>query len=326
MPRKLRVQFPGAIYHLMSRGDRREKIFLDDVDRHDFLKTLAEACQKTDWQVHAYCLMPNHYHLVVETPQPNLVAGMAWLQSTYTIRLNHRHKLFGHVFSGRYKAQLVEGSGNGYLRTACDYVHLNPVRAHLLKPLERLLAYPWSSLGFYLASPKHRPSWIRVDRLLGEHGIVGDTPSGRQEFEHRMEGRRAEESDAEGLKALRRGWCLGGPGFRSQLLAKMEGELGEHHAGDLRRQSAEAKAERIVTEELRRRGWKEADLGKRRKNDPGKLEMAARLRRETTLTIKAIAARVQLGSSKSANTTLHNFMRQAEGDSSRPKLGKKRSR
>jgi putative transposase len=143
MPRKLRIEYPDAMYHVMSRGDRREDIFLDDVDRHDFLKTLAEACQKTGWQVHAYCLMANHYHLVLETPNANLVAGMAWLQSTYTIRLNHRHKLIGHVLSGRYKAQLVEGSGNGYLRTACDYVHLNPVRAHLLRPEERLLAYPW---------------------------------------------------------------------------------------------------------------------------------------------------------------------------------------
>ncbi len=130
----------------MSRGDRREDIFLDEVDRQDFIKTLAEACQKTGWQVHAYCLMRNHYHLVLETPHGNLVAGMAWLQSTYTIRLNHRHKLFGHVFSGRYKAQVVDGSGNGYLRTACDYEHLNPIRAGLLEAEDRLLGYPWSSL------------------------------------------------------------------------------------------------------------------------------------------------------------------------------------
>src|SRR6266849_9218649 len=81
MPRKLRIQYPGAMYHVMSRGDRREKIFLDDIDRQDFIKTLAEACQKTGWQVHAYCLMPNHYHVALETPEPNLVAGMAWLQS-----------------------------------------------------------------------------------------------------------------------------------------------------------------------------------------------------------------------------------------------------
>jgi hypothetical protein len=98
----------------VSRGNRRQDIYLDDADRQDFLKTLAEACQKTDWQVHAYCLMSNHYHLVVETPNPNLVAGIAWLRSTYTIRLNHRHKLIGHVLSGRHKAQLVEGKGSSY--------------------------------------------------------------------------------------------------------------------------------------------------------------------------------------------------------------------
>jgi REP element-mobilizing transposase RayT len=82
MPRKLRIQYPGAMSHVMSRGNRREDIFLDDVDRQDFLKTLAEACQKTGWQVHAYCLMRNHYRLVLETPNANLAPGMAWLQST----------------------------------------------------------------------------------------------------------------------------------------------------------------------------------------------------------------------------------------------------
>ena len=111
----MRVEYPGAIYHVMDRGDRREDIFLDDVDRQEFLKTLAEGSQKAGWQVHAYCLMRNHFHLVLETPDANLVAGMRWFLSAYTIRLNHRQKLFGHVFSGRYKALLVEGSGNGYL-------------------------------------------------------------------------------------------------------------------------------------------------------------------------------------------------------------------
>ena len=313
MPRQLRLQYPGAMYHVMSRGDRREKIFLDDVDRHDFIKTLAEACQKTGWEVHAYCLMPNHYHLVLETPEPNLVAGMAWLQSTYTIRLNHRHRLFGHVFSGRYKAQLVEGSGTGYLRTACDYVHLNPVRARMLAGGERLLSYPWSSYGAYLAAPEHRPGWIRVDRLLGEHGIQKDTAAGRQRFEEMMERRRAEEADPEALKALRRGWCVGSGGFKREMLARMEGSLGEHHAGELRDQVAEAKAERILAEELRRRGWGKKELARRSKSDADKLEIAARLRRETTLSIKAIAARVQLGTSKAANAKLHQHMRRAQG-------------
>src|SRR5512140_67603 len=147
MPRQLRVEYPGAIYHVMSRGDRREDIFLDDVDRQDFLKTLAEACQKTGFQVHAYCLMRNHFHLVVETPNGNLVAGMRWLLSTYTIRFNHRHRLFGHVFSGRYKALMIDG--NGYLRTACDYVHLSPVRAKVVGAQQRQREYPWSSFGCY---------------------------------------------------------------------------------------------------------------------------------------------------------------------------------
>lgn len=170
----------------------------------------------------------------------------------------------------------------------------------MLQPEERLLSYPWSSFGAYLAAPEHRPSWVRVDRLLGEHGIQEDSPAGRGRFEQWMERRRQEETDPESLQALRRGWCLGGEGFRRALLLRMEGQLGEHHAGELHRASAQAKAERIIAQELGRQGWQEADLVARRRNDPAKLELAARLRRETTLTIKAIAARVQLGSSKAA--------------------------
>ena len=142
VPRKPRVEYPGAIYHVMSRGNGRQPIFRGDVDRLDFVKTLAEACEKSGIQAHAYCLMANHFHLVVETPNANLVAGMKWFLSAYTLRYNHRNRLFGHVFSGRYKALVVDGSGDGYLRTVCDYVHLNPVRARLLGPEQRLREYP----------------------------------------------------------------------------------------------------------------------------------------------------------------------------------------
>jgi len=110
MARKLRVEYPGAIYHVMNRGDRREPIFRDDADRKRFLETLDEACVRSGWQVHAYCLMSNHFHLVVETPQPTLVAGMKWFLGTYTGRFNRRHKLFGHLFSGRYKSLIESGT------------------------------------------------------------------------------------------------------------------------------------------------------------------------------------------------------------------------
>src|SRR5438067_1544611 len=168
MARKLRVQYAGAMYHVMNRGDRREDIFCDDNDRRRFLETLDEACQKTSWQIHAFCLMTNHFHVVLETPQANLVAGMKWLLGTYTSRFNRRHKEFGHLFSGRYKALIVDGSGSGYLRTVCDYVHLNPVRAKLLKPEQSLESFAWSSYLHYLKAAKARPFWMRVDRLFGE--------------------------------------------------------------------------------------------------------------------------------------------------------------
>src|SRR6266581_2803079 len=150
VPRKLRIEYPGAMYHVMNRGDRREDIFQDGEDRKRFLSALGEACKKTEWEVHSYCLMRNHFHLVVETPQPNLVLGMKWLLGTYTKRFNIRHKLCGHLFAGRYKALMVDGSGNGYLRTVCDYVHLNPVRAKLLPTDVPLEDYRWSSYPDYL--------------------------------------------------------------------------------------------------------------------------------------------------------------------------------
>lgn len=100
MARKGRVEFAGAVYHVLDRGDRREAIFGDDEDRQTFLRTLGEVCRRTGWQVHAYVLMSNHYHLLLGTPEPNLVVGMKWFQSTYTMRFNRRHRVGGHLFQG----------------------------------------------------------------------------------------------------------------------------------------------------------------------------------------------------------------------------------
>lgn len=298
MARKLRIQYEGAIYHVMSRGDRREDIFHGDEDRQLFLKTLGEACEKTGWQVHAYCLMRNHFHLVVETPRANLVAGMKWFLGTYTARFNRRHKYFGHLFSGRYKSLIVDGSGNGYLRAVCDYVHLNPARAKLLKEGHRLSDYPWSSYPAYLKARSERPKWLRVDRVLGEAGIPKDSPAGRREFGKRMELRRWEEKP-EMWKQLRRGWALGSEEFRKELLEAVTTGNRECVNGDEVRESEEQRAEKMVRTELGRLGWKERDVRNARKGHPAKLKIAKRLRGETAMTWEWISNRLHAGAWRS---------------------------
>jgi putative transposase len=292
--RKLRIQYEGAIYHVMNRGDRREDIFHTDDDRQLFLKTLGEACEKTGWQVHAYCLMRNHFHLVVETPRANLVAGMKWFLGTYTTRFNRRYRYFGHLFSGRFKALLVEGSGNGYLRTVCDYVHLNPARAKLLKQGHQLCDYPWSSYPAYLKSRSLRPKWLRVDRVLGEAGIPKDSPAGRREFRKRMELRRWEDNP-EMWKQIRRGWALGSEEFRRELLEAVTATNGDRVRGDELGESDEQRARRILRAELRKLGWSNQQLQSTPKNDPHKLRMARRLREQTTMTWSWIAAALHAG-------------------------------
>ena len=303
MARKLRVEYAGAIYHVMNRGDRRELIFMDDADRQRFVDTLGEACAKTGWQVHAYVLMPNHFHVVVETPLPNLVAGMKWLLGTYTSRFNRRHKLSGHLFSGRYKSLIVDGSGNGYLKSVGDYVHLNPARAKLVAADVPLKSFAWSSWPAYLLTRSKRPAWLRVDRLLGAWGIP-DSPAGRQRFERALEERRGAE-EGEEFKPIRRGWCLGEEKFREELLTQMSERMGAEHYGEERAATAEALAELIIAEELKRGRWQEADLKTRPKGDPVKVDLAARLRAATTMTVGWIAERLAMGTRGYLNHLLY---------------------
>ncbi len=238
--------------------------------------------------------MANHFHFVVETPQANLVAGMKWFLGTYTSRFNRRHKLCGHLFSGRYKVLIVDGSGNEYLRTVCDYVHLNPVRARLLTDNQPLSDYAWSSYPAYLQAPSKRPAQLRVDRLLGELGIGRDDAIGRRRFGEAMEERRGRNEPGE-WKTVRRGWFLGGVELKERLLEQMGRMVGKHHGGEERQEMEEQKAERIVAEELGKRHWTELELGQRSKTDARKVEIAQRLRRETVMTLEWIARRVQMG-------------------------------
>ena len=168
MARPLRVEFAGALYHVTARGNERRAIFRDDDDRQRFLATLEEACAEYGLRLHAFCLMPNHYHLLVETPRANLSRGIGWLQTTYTIRFNRRHRRSGHLFQGRFKAHVIDAED--YARQLVCYVHLNPVRPrdkNAIVPADRravLDQWRWSSHLAYLGRVP-APAWLCTDWL-----------------------------------------------------------------------------------------------------------------------------------------------------------------
>jgi len=192
--------------------------------------------------------------------------------------------------------------GSGYLKSVCDYVHLNPVRARLIQPEQPLRQYPWSSYPQYLKAPRQRPDWLRVDRLLGEWGIERDSVAGRRRFERCMEERKMEELQAENRewKKLRRGWCWGGSAFREELLELIGEAQAEHHYGEELLQSAEFEAERLIEQMVHEAGWEIEQLGTRRKGDQQKVRMAASLRARTTMTWKWIAKQLHMGHWRSA--------------------------
>lgn len=164
MARPLRIAYPGALYHVTSRGNQRERIFLDDRDRRAFFEILASVVERCNWRCHAYCLMDNHYHLVIETPDGNLSYGMRQLNGIYTQQYNRAHHTVGHLLQGRFKSILIDKES--YLLELCRYVVLNPLRAHLVSNLSQ---WPWSSYGA-TAGDEKVPTFLNVDWILSQFG------------------------------------------------------------------------------------------------------------------------------------------------------------
>jgi len=164
MARPLRIEFPGALYHITSRGNEKQLIFIDGMDKKKFLEVLSSAVKRFNWICHAYCLMGNHYHLIIETPEGNISRGVRHLNGVYTQIFNRRHKRVGHLFQGRYKSILVEKES--YLLSLCRYVVLNPVRIGLV---ERPEDWNWSSYRSSVGAEK-KPSFLTVDWLLSQFG------------------------------------------------------------------------------------------------------------------------------------------------------------
>jgi REP element-mobilizing transposase RayT len=286
----------------MARGNHGQSIYKDDKDRRCFTETLAEACEKTGWKVHAYVLMANHYHLLITTPEPNLSDGMKWLQGTCTQRYNGRHKLFGHLFQGRYKALVMDPADRSCLQFVSTYIHLNPARAGLIRPgQQKLKRYHWSSYPHYLSL--NCPGWLSRGDVLQSLGL---TEEKRRGYEAYMEGRvlelgnkaRREELE-EQWRVLRRGWYLGEEKFLNKLKGWLEkaasGRQRQSHSGGAKRAHDVAAAEQLLARGLTALGFTEKDLEVLAYSAPEKVVLAWWLRKQTTVSLQWASERLKMG-------------------------------
>ena len=216
MARPLRIEYPGALYHVTARGNRRGVIFEDDKDRHAFLEVLFRVVDRCNWLCHAYCLMDNHYHLVIETPDGNLSYGMRNLNGMYTQCYNRRHRSVGHIFQGRYKSIIVEKEE--YLLELSRYVVLNPVRAGMVKDPEE---WEWSSYRA-TAGLIEVPGYLTTEWLLSQFGPKRGVAR-RRYRSFVLEGARKDESVWRNLKGR---FIIGRDSFIERIRGMIE-ERGE---------------------------------------------------------------------------------------------------
>jgi len=312
MPRQVRIEYTGAFYHVMARGDRREAIVKDDEDRKTFVRTLGEAAERAGFRIHAWVLMTDHYHFLVETPEGNLSKGMGWMQNAYTRRINVRHGLWGHVFGGRYKAILVE-PGNCFW-ALLDYIHLNPVRAKIVHREDGLEKFVWSSLRGYLQEPEKRSPWLETGMGLAVAGCE-DRAVGRRRFLEILEERvdwsapskaGKEFSEGEGkpklavYSSLQRGWFFGSQEFKEELLKRVKGIVPGRKAGGridaaVRKDHGEKRGKDLIRGGLEVFGISVKDLRAAAKSDWRKGVLAEMVQRETTMTLDWISEKLAMG-------------------------------
>lgn len=209
----LRIQYEGAFYHVINRGNYRRDVFETPGAAHAFEQTLTEACLRYRWRVHAYAIMRNHFHFALETPQPNLVDGMHWLQGTFATRFNRFRSERGHLFQGRYQALLVEDAAA--LVRVIHYIHLNPVRANIVEPAA-CAAFRWGSLRKLGLQP--RPSWLSAEPLLSQMGFA-DSTAGWNQYAEYLAGLAANpaEQEIQEFSQLSSGWAIGTQAWRRDL-------------------------------------------------------------------------------------------------------------
>lgn len=300
MARKLRIQYEGALYHVINRGNYRRDVFESVGAAQAFEATLIEACEMHGWRLHAHVVMRNHYHLAVETPRANLVEGMHWLQSTFATRFNRFRDERGHLFQGRYQAVLIEDAAA--LARVVDYIHLNPVRAGIVAA-EQLEGFRWSSLRRF--GRGERPAVFACGEWLGARGLE-DTATGMSAYVRYL--MKLAESEAEqqrlGLRELSVGWAIGSEGWR-RAIAKDHVQRALQpglEAAELRGLK-EAHWRQELEEGLRQCGKTREELGNDICGAPWKIGMAARLR-NAGAPYAWITAELRMGKASSVRTYL----------------------
>jgi hypothetical protein len=293
MARKLRLEFPGACYHVLNRGNYRAQVFATERTRAAFEACVFEACEKSGWLLHAFVVMNNHYHLALETPEGNLVAGMHWLQATFANRFNRLRGERGHLFQGRYKSLLVEpGAALGQV---CHYLHLNPVRAGLV-PVQNLQNYRASS--YWHLWQKKRPAFLRVETALAEAGGLADTLAGRKAYAGFLAWQTAEgpAGKTKAYVSMSRGWALGTKDFKTALIkdhALAETSRAWEKTG--LREMREARWEDALAAGLAALGKSRADAAAERKSAPWTVALAAKLKQTTQADNRWLAEHLHMG-------------------------------
>lgn len=294
MPRPPRFEYPGAIYHIINRGNYRSWIFQEEGAKKAFRKCLFEACEYAGWTLHAYCIMGNHYHLAIQTPEPNLSEGMRWLQSVFASRFNRFRKENGHLFQGRFKSIIVEDWDR--LAWLCHYIHLNPIRAGICE-LEGLKAYPFSSY-WHLRRTKTREPFMDFDAFLEGAGSLKDTSAGRRKYEQYLswlnEDDQAKKNAA--FDRMSKGWAIGTKEFKRAVIKSEESrlanlELGSKDYAEIREEMWEVELERCM-KHLGKRG---EDLDVDPKSSDWKIAIALLLKRKLLCTNKWISINLRMG-------------------------------
>jgi putative transposase len=278
MARRLRVQYPGAIYHLMARGNGRQDIVCDDADRDRLVDHLGRAAIRCSWHVYAFAIMSNHLHVVLKTPEPNLSRGMQSFLSAYANAWSRRHRFNGHVFQGRYRTELVEDET--YLWTVTRYVHLNPARARLV---ERPSAWKWSSYPGYVREQR-RLEWVAYDELLaswaGEFGGSGAEPAAAY---RRFVAAGLSQTPASPWADAYHGWILGSQKFVDRVKAMVSQEPRRDRRRESRRiqRLSIARVSEVVCANY---GIESSELSRRGSRHPARAAMAYLARRHTAAT------------------------------------------